>query len=86
MLVVKIELWPFGDSSRKKELGYIEIWNTGKKSDKGDEYAYHVGGAYNLEGKYFLFKNGFIKNYNRWTKPVYCLLFEVLKKALKNVK
>lgn len=29
MLVIKVELWPFGDESRKKEIATAEIWNTG---------------------------------------------------------
>lgn len=37
MLVIKVELWPFGDESKKREIAAAEIWNTGTGTiDKGN--------------------------------------------------
>lgn len=29
MLVVKIEIWPYGDEKAKREIANAKIWNTG---------------------------------------------------------
>jgi hypothetical protein len=29
MLVIKIELWPFGDASRCRLIDEVRVWNTG---------------------------------------------------------
>jgi hypothetical protein len=41
MLMVKIEMWPHGDSSRKRDLAAIAIGNVGGDAETGD-YEYLV--------------------------------------------
>ena len=36
MLVVKIEMWPYGDGSKAREIGRTYIANVGGNSKKGD--------------------------------------------------
>ncbi len=36
MIVIRVELWPFGDESRAKEIGRAYIANTGGTHDRGD--------------------------------------------------
>lgn len=39
MLVVKVELWPFGEEKYSKTLGYAEIANVG--TDRLSDYAFY---------------------------------------------
>lgn len=41
MLFIKIELWPGGDRTRKRELGQMTIGNIGGDIERGD-YAVHA--------------------------------------------
>lgn len=36
MIAIKVELWPFGDESRAKEIGRAYIANVGGTHDRGD--------------------------------------------------
>ena len=38
MLVIKVELWPFGDQSRSKEIGSAKIANIGGNYTDGFDY------------------------------------------------
>jgi hypothetical protein len=42
MLVVKIELWPFGDAARAKEIARTYIWNQGTGTKELGDYGVHV--------------------------------------------
>lgn len=41
MLFIKVELWPGGDRTRKRELGQMTIGNIGGDTERGD-YAVHT--------------------------------------------
>lgn len=70
MLVIKIELWPFGDESQKRDLGVARIINDGTGDAntgnytvqllKGAEYSRHPGDVY---------KRGRVLNYPRMLGP-----------------
>lgn len=38
MIVVKIEIWPFGDQRKARELGRVEIVNDGKGTQDQADY------------------------------------------------
>lgn len=66
MIVVKVELWPGGDESRKVDLGTAEIANI---SGLADVSSYSVrllkGKAYSPNGAGQLYKEGRVDGYPR---------------------
>jgi hypothetical protein len=42
MLKIKLELHPFGDSSRKRTLGELDIWNKGTGDQMFGDYGYRI--------------------------------------------
>lgn len=46
MLVVQIDMWPFGDSSLARSISTLYINNTGKQISSGVfEYKYNIGSS-----------------------------------------
>ncbi len=83
MLVIKIELWPFGQESKKQELGRAHIINDGTgtldignyevKLFKSEEYSKNNAGK--------IYKKGEVLGFKRLTGSPW----QLLKLALENV-
>lgn len=83
MLVIKIELWPFGQESKKRELGRahiindstgtLEIGNYKVILFKSEEYSKNNAGK--------VYKKGEVLSFNRLTESPW----QLLKLALDNV-
>lgn len=85
MVVVKIELWPFGSEDRKRELGRAFIWNTGKGSSTRGEYKFQLlkkGKEYVMNKN--VWKEGEIKDFPRKRLLGYDLLYRALDSVLKD--
>lgn len=78
MVVVKVELWPGGDQSQKRDIGCIMIANDGSGDHETGSYEAAIahGGAY--FGKPGVYKQGKVTGFNRKLSP-YHLLARVLK-------
>lgn len=42
MLVIKIELWPHGDESKKEDMGTAHIWNDGTGTRTSGNYGIKI--------------------------------------------
>jgi hypothetical protein len=77
MLKVKIELHPFGDVSKKKELASLNIWNDASGTREVGSYGYTIAepeSYFSEEVK----GEGEVRDYDRM-QPAVRLLYEVLK-------
>lgn len=78
MIVVKIELWPFGDESRAKLLHVGHIWNTGQGDLVTGEYqaSFHGkrGGGW---------RQGAVTGFKRQRRTAWELLYLALGNALE---
>jgi len=93
MLVIKIELWPFGQESNKRELGRTYIYNNGEGTSEIGEYEVrvcrnkHKGGEYGPPTKELLYdgkgasRTGEVKNYPRKRLNVWQLVIRSLLSA-----
>lgn len=82
MLVVKVELWPWGDEGKKKELGQLVIGNQGRLPD--GTCAYSVSGRcepWPEKGRKEEVAYGCVLGYNR-EQNVWLLV----QKALEEIK
>lgn len=86
MIVVKIELWPHGDETKKYDIGYAVIaLNAVSKDRKIGNYDValsHSGTYFNKDG---IWKSGEVIGHNRGDSP-YHLIAKALESALSNKK
>lgn len=75
MVVIKVEMWPHGDESRKYSLASATIANIGGDVTTGD-YEYKL---FNKAGGFW--KAGFIKGFPRKRLMAFDLLYRALKEA-----
>lgn len=78
MIVVKVEMWPGGDKSRKRSLGSMSIANV-SGNDKLANYIYELYGA-----KGITMNSGNIMHYPRKRLHVFNLLYRILVDAGRN--
>jgi hypothetical protein len=78
MIVIKVELWPGGDESRRREISRMNLWNTGDHtygSTLGDyEFVIVEPGAFGGDQTHH---HGALKNQQR-DRSVWSLVREVL--------
>ena len=81
MIVVKIELWPFGFESRKREIGRMHISNEGTRTyedpNRGD-YKVEVMRRGTIDK---VQRKGKVENYPRNSYPVWTLVQRALRDA-----
>jgi len=94
MLVVRIELWPFGDEKEKREIGRTYIYNDGKGSQHRGNYKVRVSRKDKLEpeerrdiveGKGFA-RIGSVTDYPRTSYNVWRLVLRALRSAFPEEK
>ena len=83
MVVVKIELWPFGDPEKARLLGVAKIANDLSGDEKYGNYSVDLShaGKY-LDKKKGIWKKGRVEHHSRRLSP-YHLVYKALKAALK---
>jgi len=83
MIVVKIELWPFGYESKKKEIGRMLIDNRGVSDD-------HKRGDYRIrvlrKGTSKVLREGEVHNYPRKSYNIWRLVCRALKDVFPEEK
>lgn len=90
MIVVKLEMWPKGDESKKYELGRTYIFNAGGTAQRGDyevrvcrksrEGNYEKTARQLVEGKGFT-RTGRLENHPRQSYNVWRLIIRALRSA-----
>jgi hypothetical protein len=75
MIVIKIELWPYGFESGKKELGRMLIANQGGTHKRGD-YGVRV---LRKGSETKVLREGEVKNYPRLSYNIWRLIYRALK-------
>lgn len=81
MIVVKVELWPGGDKTRKRPLGRMKIWNDNSGTATAGNYKFELAHAGVYYGKRKgPFKTGRVRNFLRRLSP-YRLIYRCLKEA-----
>lgn len=78
MIVVKVELWPFGSESRKRILGEAHIINDATGSKTKGNYKFKLF----KKNKHGIWKTGEIKNFPRLRRNGYDLLYLCLKQIV----
>jgi hypothetical protein len=90
MIVVKVELWPYGDRSKAKELGRTYIANVGGSLTRGNyEVAVCKKGTTEcplVSDKIKAARTGEIKNYPRLTYNMWRLIIRSLLSAFPEEK
>ncbi len=88
MIVVKLELWPLGDESRRRELGRTYVWNDGrsanpKRGDYGVAVARrgHAGPWRDVVRGSKAQRRGAVTDYPRLSYSVWRLIIRALKSA-----
>jgi len=83
MVVVRIELWPFGQQDKSRLLGVVKIANDLSGDKKYGNYAVDLShaGKY-LDKKKGVWKSGRVEHHLRRLSP-YHLVYKALKAALK---
>lgn len=81
MVVVKIELWPGGDSSRAREIGRVNIANDMTRDQDRGNYNCALSHAGSYYGKPGAWKTSRVTNHLRRLSP-YHLVYQALKNAL----
>jgi hypothetical protein len=77
MLRIKIELWPFGDESQKREIATMDLWNDGT----GDRYDGNYKGVAHTSASVYASKaqvSGEVHKYDRM-QSVWALVAKMLK-------
>jgi hypothetical protein len=82
MIVVKIELWPFGDESRAREIGRAEIWNDGSGSITTGNYHAKLLKSPKYATSKGVWKKGRVENFPRLKLGPYDLLLQILESAI----
>lgn len=82
MIVVKIELWPMGIKSRKRELGRMLIDNQGGSATRGD---YRVR-VLRKGSETKVLRLGEVKNYPRESYNIWRLICRALKSTFPEEK
>jgi hypothetical protein len=85
VIVVKIELWPFGFEEHAKEIGRTYIWNTGKGSEDRGDYQVGVCKRGSTDRSKSV-RTGEVKNYPRLSFNVWRLIIRALKSAFPEEK
>ena len=80
MLVVTVELWPFGDASRKTVLGIAKIANDGTGSPSLGNYTAEIHKGDHLSR---VWKRGRVEQFRRQVLTAWDLLYLVLQDVLK---
>lgn len=92
MIVVKIEMWPLGDESKKRELGRTYIYNAGGDRKRGDYEArvcrkgktdYTLNELHTGEG---FTRTGRVENYPRLSYNVWRLVLKALRACFPEEK
>ena len=83
MLVIKIELWPFGDESRKKVLGLATIVNDGTGTHELGNYDCRI---LQKGGKGKAIRKGRVEGFSRITNGPWNLVLRALYKMLVDKK
>jgi hypothetical protein len=81
MIKITVELWPFGDETRKKEIASARIWNDGTGNIGHGSYGYEL----TTESGRTL-RKGFLGEFMRSTFTVWWLIAAVMRKAFPNVE
>jgi len=84
MVVVRIELWPFGREFGKRLLGIATISNDGTGNEKYGNYNVRLSHSGKYSGRKGTWKKGSVEKHRRSLSP-YHLLYKALKAAL-NIK
>lgn len=79
MLIVRVELWPGGDPSRRKTLATGKITNTGEGSPTSGEYR-----AVLLDGAGREWKTAYVAAFPRKRLLAWDLLYRVLRAAVSH--
>lgn len=82
MLVVHLEVWPGGDSTKRRKIGQINITNDGTGTEEVGNYnisASHAGKYYGTNPKPY--KIGKLAGFNRSLSP-----YRLLSRALKAIR
>lgn len=79
MLVVKLEIWPFGDEESKRLIGELRISNVGGTKDEGDYKVKAINPAPHDGGTGFI-EVGEIKKFPRLKKHVWDLVVLAINK------
>ncbi len=69
MIVIKIEIWPRGDESKKRGLGNITIGNDGTGTSEHGNYEVALSHAGIYYGKKGIWKKGNVKGHSRKLSP-----------------
>lgn len=88
MIVVRLEMWPKGDESRKYELGRTYIYNDGNGTARHGSYEVRVcrKGKYDVERRDLVEGKGFtrtarVDNYARESYNIWRLILRCLRSA-----
>ena len=84
MLRVTIELFPFGDESKRKTLGVIDISNNGKGTFIEGSYNFKLTKEPPIAKKQGIWKKGCLDGFPRLRLGPYDLLYRVLHEAVGN--
>jgi hypothetical protein len=85
MIVVKLEMWPFGDESKAYPLGRTYIWNKGSGTQERGDYGVAVAKKGGVDRMNPL-RSGTIENYPRLSYSVWRLIIRALKSAFPEEK
>ena len=84
MIVVKVELWPFGIEERKREIGSFTIANVGPSPEQDNNQVCSYKYRFKTAGKppRKKWKEGVIHGFPRLRRNVYDLIYRALKDAV----
>lgn len=74
MIVVRIELWPLGNRSRRREIGQIVIANDGTGDREAGNYNAALAHAASHESKPGCWKAGRVEGHSRSLSPYHLVL------------
>lgn len=85
MIVVKIELWKWGNEDLAEEIGRTYIWNTGKGTQSTGDYEVAVCKKGSVDRSKPL-RTGSVTDYPRLSYNVWRLIIRALKSAFPEEK
>lgn len=77
MLVVKVEVWPFGDKDQARQLGEARIALQSVTPDNHGSYSYTLNGP-----KKAGWRHGRVEGHHRTKRGIWDLLYRVLRHAV----